>query len=60
MAEGDKAKLNAVFAQVEKDDGKPVFGGGDKNLGSIPDKPVPTEVVAALKTLPRANEAKDK
>lgn len=60
LAEGDKAKLDAVFAQVEKDYGKPVFGGGGKKLDPIPDKPVPAEVIAALKQLPSANEVKDK
>ncbi len=60
LAEGDKAKLDAVFAQVEQDYGKPVFGGGSKKLDPIPDKPVPADVIAALKQLPSANEVKDR
>ena len=60
LAEGDKPNLDAVFVQVEKDYGKPVFGGGGKKLDPIPDKPVPAEVTAALKHLPSANEVKDK
>jgi hypothetical protein len=49
-----------VFAQVQKDYGKPTFGRGDKKLDLIPDKPVSAEAVAALRNLRRANEVKDK
>ena len=49
-----------MFAQVEKDYGKAVFGGGGQKLDPIPDKPMPAEVIAALKHLPSANEVKDK
>ena len=60
LAEGDKANLDAVFAQLEKDYGKPVFGDGGKKLDPIPDKPVSVDVVAALKHLPSANAVMDK
>jgi hypothetical protein len=60
LAEGDRSKLDAVFAQVEKDYGKPVFGARGKKFDPVPDKPVPAEVVAAWKNLPRASEVKDK
>jgi len=60
LAEGDKEKLDAVFARLEKDYGKPVFGGKDKQLKPLLHKPVPPEVEKALKTLPSATKVKDK
>lgn len=60
LAEGDKSKLDDVFVQVEKDYGKPVFGGTGKTLDPIPDEPVTAEVVAALNNLPRASAAEDR
>jgi hypothetical protein len=58
LAEGNTNALNAVFAGVEKQYGKPVFGGKGKNLDPIPDRPVPAVVLANLKNLPRAAKAK--
>lgn len=60
LAEGDKAKLDAVFAQVEKDYGKPAFGSGGKKLDPIPDRLMPADVIVALKHLPSANEVEGK
>ncbi len=58
LAEGDKDKLGAVFSKLEKDYGKPVFGGPDKKLEAIPDQRVPAEVETALKDLPHASKVK--
>src|SRR6185369_12363435 len=54
LAEGDEAKLRAAFAKLEKDYGRPEFGGKGKDLPPIPDAPLPDKLVAELKALPRA------
>jgi len=59
LAEGTTAGLNAVFAGVEKEYGKPVFGGKGKNLDPIPDEPFPAAVLAGIKNLPRATKTKE-
>ena len=60
LAEGDTAKLDAVFAKQEAAYGKPVFGGKGKDLPPITDRPLPAAVLAALKALPRAPKAVEK
>jgi len=54
LAEGDTAKLEAVFTGLAPKYGKPVFGEKGKNLARISNKPMPAAVIAALKNLPRA------
>jgi hypothetical protein len=54
LAEGDGKKLDAVFRGLEKKYGKPVYGAEGKKLEPLTAKPVPAEVVKALKSLPRA------
>lgn len=58
LAEGDTAALSAVFTSLEKEYGKPTFGGKATNLAPIPDQPLPAAVLADLKSLPRAAKAK--
>ena len=58
LAEGDPAALSAVFTSLEKQYGKPTFGGKGTNLAPIPDQPLPTALLADLKKLPRAAKAK--
>jgi hypothetical protein len=60
LAEGDADQLKAVFSKSEQAYGKPVFGAKGVRLDPISDKPVPADVVAALKALPRATPAKGK
>ena len=60
LAEGDKTKLDSVFSELQKEYGKPTFGAKGKELNPLPDKPVPADVIEALKSLPRANQVKDK
>ena len=60
LAEGDRADLNAVFSKLEKQYGKPMFGGKGKKLTPISDKPMTAKVVDALKSLPRAELVKEK
>ena len=57
LAEGDAAKLNAVFTKVEADYGKPVFGEKGKELPPISNRAVPAAVLAALQHLPQAPKA---
>jgi hypothetical protein len=59
LAEGDRAALDAVFAGVEKEYGKPVFGEKGKGLEPIKATPLPTAVLDALKNLPRAAKTKE-
>lgn len=60
LAEGAQAELDAVFARLEKEYGKPVMGAKGKALDPISDKPVPATVVEELQRVPPAGEAKDK
>ena len=54
LAEGDTAKLTAVFAQLEPKYGRPVFGGNGKEFAPVSNRPMPADVITALKSLPRA------
>jgi hypothetical protein len=57
LAEGDPAALNDLFGQLnQKGFGLPAMGEKGKRLEPIPDTPVPGEVIAALKKLPRASQ----
>ncbi len=56
LAAGDRAKLDEVFVQLESNYGQPAFGGKGIKLAPISEKPVPAEVVAALKKLPQARK----
>lgn len=60
LAEGDTAKLDAVFTELEPKYGKPVFGQKGKELPPISNLPMPATVIAALKDLPRAAKTIDK
>jgi len=54
LAEGGKQQLASVFSELEKEYGRPVFGGRGKELKPISDKVLPSAVLDALKALPRA------
>jgi hypothetical protein len=54
LAEGDTANLDAVFAELERQYGKPLLGGKGRNFAPISDRPIPASVIAALKNPPRA------
>ncbi len=54
LAEGDDAKLAAVFAQHEPKYGKPEFGGKGKELPPIPSETLATGLIKALGKLPEA------
>jgi hypothetical protein len=58
LAEGDTAALNAVLAGLDKEYGKPIFGGRGKQLDPIPNEPLSAAVLADLRNLPRAPKAK--
>jgi hypothetical protein len=58
LAEGDADALERVFASLVQEYGKPTFGGKGTNLAPIPDQPLPAALLADLKNLPRATEAK--
>lgn len=60
LAEGDSRELDAVFGKLQKQYGKPVFGGQGKKLRPIPDNPVPVDVARYLKALPQACMVQDK
>jgi len=55
LAEGDMGRLRGVFARLEKDYGKPVFGAEGKELPRVADRPLPAALIAELKNLPRAD-----
>lgn len=52
LAEGDKAKVTSVLADVQEKYGQPVFGG-EKKLEPISDRPLPEPLVDALKKVPK-------
>jgi hypothetical protein len=52
LAEGDDAKLAAVFAKLEAKYGKPDFGGKGKELAPIPNTPLAPELIKALSVRP--------
>ena len=54
LAEGDDAKLAAVFAKIEPKHGKPVFGGKGQDLAPIPNVPLAPDLIKALGKLPEA------
>ena len=58
LAEGGKSELDAVFAKLEKNYGKPVFGKKGVKLEPIPDLPLPTKMAEALQNLPRDGKLK--
>jgi hypothetical protein len=59
LAEGDPQKLNAIFSKLEKEYGKPIFGGKGKKLDPLSDTSLPEAVIDALKHLPQADKTKD-
>jgi hypothetical protein len=54
LAGGSMANLKGVFADLEKEYGKPVFGSKESQPDPLTEKPVAPEVVKALKHLPKA------
>jgi hypothetical protein len=54
LAEGSKERLNRLFSDCEKEYGKPIMGGKDKELKPISEIPLDRKTVAALSDLPRA------
>jgi hypothetical protein len=59
LAEGAPEKLEAVFRELAGTYGRPVFGRQGKDLPPISAKPVPADVTAALKSLPRAEAVQE-
>jgi hypothetical protein len=59
LAEGESQQLRTLFAKLQKQCGKPVFGQEGKPLGPISDKPIPAKVVRELKALPRADKVQN-
>jgi hypothetical protein len=57
LAGGSMENLNAEFAKLEKDYGKPVFGSKETKPDAISEKPMDKEVIKALKDLPTAADA---
>jgi hypothetical protein len=60
LAAGSKPELEATFAKLEKQYGKPTYGNDKKHLDLISDRPVPSPVIAGLKNLPKAEPIKSK
>lgn len=58
LAEGDDMRLNAVFSDIEKDYGKPVFGEKGKKLARNVDESLSGDLVKSLQNLPRAEKVK--
>jgi hypothetical protein len=54
LAAGSEAELNATFVRLEKQYGKPIYGDKQKNLDPVSDRPIPANVIEALKDLPKA------
>jgi hypothetical protein len=54
LAEGAEKRLDAVFRGLEGKYGKPLYARKGEKLPPITTKPIPAEVVMALKDLPRA------
>ena len=54
LAEGDDAKLAAVFARLEPEYGKPAVGGKGKHLAPIPSETLAPALIKALGKLPEA------
>jgi hypothetical protein len=48
LAEGDPQKLDAAFAKLKKDYGKPTFGQKGEKLNPITEKPLPKHLVKQL------------
>ena len=55
LAEADPAALKDVFSLLEGKYGSPVMGQRGKKLEPIPDSPLPSDLIEALKHLPVAN-----
>ena len=51
LGEGSKANLDAAFAKLEKEYGKPVYGHDGKDLPPLADKPLPTKLIGELEHL---------
>jgi hypothetical protein len=60
LAEGSREKLDPVFRDLARSYGTPVFGGEGRDLRPISAKPIPADVVEALKELPRAETVQEK
>jgi len=60
LAEGDRSALNAVFSSLEKQYGKPTFGGKGIQLAPLEAKPLPAAMLDPLKHLPRAAQTQDR
>jgi hypothetical protein len=54
LAEGAPEKLDAVFRELAKTRGRPEFGRDGESLAAISAKPIPADVIRALRNLPRA------
>jgi Domain of unknown function (DUF3472)/Ricin-type beta-trefoil lectin domain-like len=59
LAEGAPEKLERVFLELERNYGRPFFGGRGIALWPLSNRGVPAEVTRALKRLPRAEVVQD-
>jgi hypothetical protein len=55
LAAGSAAELDTTFAKLEKQYGKPVYGGKGKTLEPISNRPLSAKLVAELKGVPKAD-----
>jgi hypothetical protein len=60
LAEGGRTELDALFAELKQQHGKPVFGREGQKLEPITEKALPAELIQELKTLPEARGVADK
>jgi hypothetical protein len=60
LAAGDKNELSVLFSKLEKEYGKPVYGGEGKKLDPLSDRPLAAELVKELAALPEAPAVKDR
>jgi hypothetical protein len=60
LAEGSRERLEPVFRELSGTYGWPVFGGEGRNLPPISAKRIPTDLIQALRYLPRAEVVRDK
>ena len=59
LAAGSTNELDATFSRLEPQYGKPVYGGKGNTFDPLTDRPLPPDLITALKNLPQAAPVKD-